>query len=244
MPRAARKTSKKKKPYSKSARAVPKPKRAKTRVSRPDRARRQPRQERAKVTAAAILRAAVEVIDDVGWARASTNRIARRAGVSIGSLYQYFDSKETILEKLLEQHHEAVDQVLATALARYQASPGRAVDDALRELFRALIQAHRDDPVLTRVLASDVPRHRALSAHGADSERFAGLLKQLLERRPDVRVRETNAAAFLLVTTAEALTRWVAHDAPATLDTDVLIEEIVAMLSGYVTRRYPGERDE
>jgi AcrR family transcriptional regulator len=208
----------------------------------PNLTRRQPRQERARFTAAAILRAAVEVIDDVGWAHASTNRIAERAGVSIGSLYQYFDSKETILEKLIEQHHEAVDQVIATALARYYGGPQKAIDDVLRELFRALIRLHREDPVLTRVLASDVPRHRALEAHGVEPERFAGLLKQILEQRPDVRVRETAAAAFILVTTAEALTRWVAHDAPDFLDTDVLIEEIVAMLSGYVTHRYPGER--
>ena len=242
MPRSRQKLVKNKGNSARRERPLLAEKSAKAHILDPNRKRREPRQDRAKLTAAAILKAATEVIDDVGWARASTNRIAERAGVSIGSLYQYFADKEAILAKLIEQHHEAVDEVLLAAAARQYNDPPEAIGEAIRELFQALIGLHREDPVLTRVLASDVPRQRAVKAHGGESERFAGFLKQILEQRSDVRVRQTTAAAFILVTTAEALTRWVAHDAPASLDTDVLIEEIVVMLSGYVTHRYPSER--
>lgn len=237
MPRSANKVPKRKRNRGKVAGPVSTEKRASAHVLTPSRKRREPRQERARFTAASILEAAAEVIDEVGWARASTNRIAERAGVSIGSLYQYFDSKEAILAKLIEQHRESVHEVVVAAVARLFGDPPEAVDEAFRGLFRALIGLHREDPVLTRVLASDVPRQRSIKAHEGDFERFAAFLKQMLEQRPDMRVRHAAAAAFILVNTVGSLARWVAHDAPASLDTDVLIEEIVAMLSGYITGR-------
>jgi len=197
-------------------------------------ARRKPRQDRAKFTMAAILEAATEVIDDVGWARASTNRIAERAGVSIGSLYQYFPNKEAILASLVEGHRTAVHGIVGQSLTRL-GDPAIGVDDALRGLLEDLVRLHREDPVLTRVLSTEVPHPSAGEGHGAESKHLVARLEEVLVRRRDVRVRDTAAAAHVLATTTEALTRWLAHEAPDDLDTGALINEIVAMLSGYLT---------
>ena len=196
-------------------------------------ARRRPRQERSRFTVAAILEAAAEVIDDVGWDRASTNRIAERAGVSIGSLYQYFPNKEAILTRLEEHHRTTVHGVVAAALERI-AAPTVAVAAALRALFDDLIELHRDDPVLTRVLATQVPRHTA-RRRGEEDNRLIHRLEEILVLRPDVRAGDTVAVAHVLATTTEALTRWIAHEAPEQLDVPTLVDEMVAMLSGYIT---------
>lgn len=200
--------------------------------------RRRPRQERAKFTVAAILEAAVEVIDALGWATASTNRIAQRAGVSIGSLYQYFPNKEAILASLVEDHHRAVHAVIDDALEDLD-DPQVSLADVLRAMFEDLVQLHRNDPVLTRMLSTQVPHCHSQHRDAAETEHYARHLERLLERRPDARVRDTTIAAYLLATTTAALTRWMAHEAPPTLDTAAAIDEAVTMLGGYLTATRP-----
>lgn len=195
--------------------------------------RRQPRQERARLTVAAILEAAVDVIDEVGWAGASTNRIAARAGVSIGSLYQYFPNKEAILGSLAEQHRDAAHQVVSQALGKL-AEPAVPVACWLRQLFDDLLQLHREDPALTRVLSTEVP-HDPAGDDRAKSEHLVDDLRRALGRRHDTCLVNMDAAAHVLATTTETLSRWLAHEAPESLDTEILIHEIVAMLSGYIT---------
>ena len=68
--------------------------------------RRRPRQARAQATVDAIIQATARVLIEDGYDRASTNRIAQAAGVSIGSLYQYFPSKEALVAALVEEHFD------------------------------------------------------------------------------------------------------------------------------------------
>ena len=209
-------------------------KRAKTHISGSRSSRRKPFQERARFTVAAILQAAAEVIDEVGWARASTNRIAERAGVSIGSLYQYFANKEEILATLMEEHRKDVHVVVGLALDRLE-DPSIPIDDAFRSLFADLITMHRDDPVLTRVLATEVPHHHGASHHGAKSDHLVRWLQRVLEERPDVHTQNTIAAAHVVATSIEALTRWLVHEAPQSVEPKAVVEEMVSMFSGYLS---------
>jgi AcrR family transcriptional regulator len=198
--------------------------------------RRKPHQDRAKFTVAAILEAAAEVIDDVGWAHASTNRIAERAGVSIGSLYQYFPNKEAILSSLVETHRHGVHSVVAEALTRL-GDPEISVEEALRWLFEELVRVHQDDPVLTRVLSTQVPHPKTGEGNRGETDELVLRLQEILVRRSDVHVRDWMAAAHVVATATEALTRWLAHEAPDDLATATLIDEIVAMLAGYLTKQ-------
>src|SRR3954466_5834980 len=79
--------------------------------------RRRPRQARAQATVEAIVRATARVLVEEGYDRASTNRIAQAAGVSIGSLYQYFPSKEALVAALVESHVERMRDSLSQTLA-------------------------------------------------------------------------------------------------------------------------------
>jgi tRNA-Thr(GGU) m(6)t(6)A37 methyltransferase TsaA len=194
------------------------------------RKRRRPTQERARATVQAVLQAAAELICDHGYAAASTNRIAARAGVSIGSLYQYFSDKEAILARLLEEHYQYVHAVVDQVLPILK-DPGVPIADGLHRLFSDLIALHERDPKLARALSSEVPHH-----HPADHERdYVALIEELLLSRPDVTVADLQTAAPIVVTVIQGLTRWLAHEAPPELDRQRFIDETVTMLGGFLT---------
>lgn len=112
------------------------------------RSRRSPRQERAHETVAVILEAAWLLLSQGGLSAFNTNRIAERAGVSIGTLYGYFPNKQSILvalaRRLLQADRQAVEEAWQTAAAQ-KADPVRAI-------VRALFQRHRLDAGLRRTL--------------------------------------------------------------------------------------------
>src|SRR5688572_18416822 len=93
--------------------------------------RKRPRQERSKATRDALLEATARVLKKQGFDRASTNRIAEEAGVSIGSLYQYFPSKESLVAALVERHVDEMMTLLEAALVRVAGAP---IPVAVREL--------------------------------------------------------------------------------------------------------------
>ncbi|TMZ52891.1 TetR/AcrR family transcriptional regulator, partial [Klebsiella pneumoniae] len=80
--------------------------------------RKTPRQQRSRETVAAILEAAAQLFQRHGYTATTTNKIAERAGVSIGSLYQYFPNKEALLAALAQEHLETATASLIQAFAR------------------------------------------------------------------------------------------------------------------------------
>lgn len=97
--------------------------------------RRQPRQARALATRAAIFEAAAQILETEGEAAFNTNRVAERAGVSIGTLYQYFGSKQAILAAMARDWNARNRAALAAAIARGDVSPVRL---AIRNQIQAM----------------------------------------------------------------------------------------------------------
>src|SRR5262245_18451911 len=93
--------------------------------------RKVPRQERARATIDALLTATARILVKEGFDRASTNRIAEEAGVSVGSLYQYFPGKEALVAALIERHIDEMTSLFASAFERFAALP---LTEATREL--------------------------------------------------------------------------------------------------------------
>jgi len=180
----------------------------------------------------AILQAAAETFARLGYARATTNKIARRAGVSVGSLYQYFPHKDSLLATLQERHRAEVDEVVHGALVRL-GNPAVALEDTLRELLGGLVALHRANPALTRALSGSVLSQSAVAEfpHQGDSEEGrARAIGRLLAARPDVRHGDPTAMGAVLARTTSQLTRWLVHDAPSSLAQDALLEESVQLL--------------
>jgi AcrR family transcriptional regulator len=182
-----------------------------------------------------VLEAAADVITRHGFAAMTTNAIAQRAGVSIGSVYQYFPNKTAILVCLLERHIRQIQPVVASGLAAL-ADPTRPFEDSLRETLLRLVAAHdHHGPRLQQVLSEEVPhppsiqRLRQKLEGGQVAE-----VAEALRRRRDVHAESPEIAAQLFVVVAEAMTVWLSHSAPASADRRVYVDEVVRMLGGYL----------
>src|SRR6516164_4953203 len=161
-------------------------------------------QQRSRLTVDALIEATARVLTKDGYDRASTNRIAAVAGVSIGSLYQYFPSKEALVAAVIDRHTEELSQVARAALLKVAARP---IEVAVRELVTAAIDAHRVDPKLHRVLAEEVPRTGRLENIDAVERNACAFVRGYLEaHRSEIGAHDLDLAAFVLVTTIEALT--------------------------------------
>ena len=106
--------------------------------------RKSPSQERSRQTVDAIIEAAAQVFERHGYAGGTTNRIAERAGVSIGSLYQYFPNKEAILAVLLERHVAEAERIVARVMEHVAESP-HDLDAVLRFRSRPVVGKDRCD---------------------------------------------------------------------------------------------------
>jgi AcrR family transcriptional regulator len=200
----------------------------------PTNPRKSASQERSRATVQALLDATARVLTREGYDRASTNRIAATAGVSVGSLYQYFPNKEALVAALVARHNQEMLDLLREALKEV-ASLDLAT--AIAKLVRAAVDAHRVDPALHRVFDEQVPRMGQLAKIEAlQGETFQLVRSYLEERRDEISVRDLDSATSILVTTVEALThQFVIHrpGAPAR-DRDRFIDEVTRLVVGYL----------
>ncbi len=201
--------------------------RAKTASRRRIEPRKSPRQQRAAVTVDAILVAAGRVLVADGYARLNTNRVAEVAGVSIGSLYQYFPSKEALFAALLRRHD---DQMRARFDASAQAAVGLPLREAVAALVHGFIDGHRADAALQSALAS-VPHLEGASARSRNLaeavDQIARLLALKLPGQPRARLD-------LFAFTAVHLVEGVGHEAlsqrPADVASGALAEVLIQTL--------------
>lgn len=181
-----------------------------------------------------VLEAAAELFAQLGYAATTTNKIARRAGVSIGSLYQYFSNKDEVLSVLLEEHQAEVRSAIAGGLERL-ADHGIPLRDALRHLLRSLLDLHAKDPALSRVLSHVLPSAAGNSERRATAEaRYVEEVAAILRERPDVAVGDARLAASVVVQSVGQLMRWLGHEAPPSVDADAFLEALLEMITRYL----------
>jgi AcrR family transcriptional regulator len=198
--------------------------------------RKRAAQQRSRATVAALVEATARILVTEGYEKASTNRIAEVAGVSIGSLYQYFPSKEALVRAVAERHNEEIMSAVGATLTEMEELP---VAEAVRGLVAVAVEGHRVDPQLHYVLTEQIPRSGLLGSTGsAGSEAHMRFKAYLESRRDELRVRDVELAAFICATTVEAVTHnAVLHHAEMLSDAGAgaLIEETVQMLLAYLT---------
>jgi AcrR family transcriptional regulator len=173
-----------------------------------------------------ILEAAARVFAERGYAGATTNHIAERAGVSIGSLYQYFPNKDTILVALHARHMESASEVVKEMMEEALREK-KAPERLLRRFVTQVIEMHASQPALLHVLLYEGPRTPELS------ERLHAI-EQMLARRGGISRPHAKHAAYLVVHVVESLAHEYVIHPPPEMPMQVFVEELVTMLSGYI----------
>jgi len=197
------------------------------------RPRKTPVQARSVETRDRILDSAARVFSAHGYAAGTTNRIAAEAGLSVGSLYQYFPNKDAVLVELVRRHVADGTRHLVDALGA--GAPG-SLEDWVGLLVDAMIANHRDDPGLHQVLFEEAPRPPELLAelHGLE-DRAVVVVAGILRSLPEVRVDDIDTAARFVVVTVESLVHRVVATRDPALDVATFRDELVTMLVRYLT---------
>ncbi|MTJ82268.1 MAG: TetR/AcrR family transcriptional regulator [Telmatospirillum sp.] len=164
--------------------------------------RKQPKQARSAGLVTAILDAAVQVLAREGAGRFTTARVAERAGVSVGSLYQYFPNKAAILFRL-----QCDEWRRTTALLRGVLEDGtKPPPDRLRALVHAFILSECEEAAIRGALADAAPLYRdapeVREAKSSDDDIFHAFLAEAL---PGVAEETRRSAGAMIGTTLGAL---------------------------------------
>jgi len=197
--------------------------------------RKRPLQGRSRVTVDAILEAAAQVLERDGYAATTTDLIAERAGVSIGSLYQYFPNKDAVLLALTQRHADEAQSVLEPLLAEIVTSTP-PVSAWLQRFVRAAVELNGRRPRLHQILFEETPFPvETMEEMYRAGELIIGIVESYLARAPDVTVPNPRLASYLLFRTVGGVINAGAVRRPAELTMRACGEELIVLLSGYLT---------
>jgi AcrR family transcriptional regulator len=184
-----------------------------------------------------ILAAGRAVLVEHGYDAFSTNRVAAAAGISPGSLYQYFPDKAAILELVVDRYWDEIAEQVAASLADRIGAAGLGM---VRDTADALVRALESDRALLRVVAEELPLSRNKTRRAALEKRVRELVAAYLLVRPGTTARPDPAVtAWVIVLAVENLAmRWVLDEPP--IERGVLLDEMVAVIGGYLGLGLPG----
>ncbi|MEH3034704.1 MAG: TetR/AcrR family transcriptional regulator [Aeromicrobium erythreum] len=196
--------------------------------------RKTPRQARSRDMVDRIVRAGRAVLVEQGWERATTNRVAERAGISPGSLYQYFPNKEAVLAAVIEQYSAEIADELTAVLAGRLDLPR---DQLVRTTYTALLdvlEAHRE---YVRLTTLELPRQRVASSMSLLERRIDDLVGAYLTiSRVPTRL-DPGSSAWLLVRMVEHLSVQYVLERPP-IDREAFVDELVRLTEAHLA---PGD---
>lgn len=203
-----------------------------TRIAKPrSRMRKEPSQARSRATVEAIIEAGARVLSDLGWAGFTTNKVAEAAGASIGSLYQYFPDKLSLVEAIRRRHFDQVLAVISDA-----AADEKPLRQFARELTRGMIAAHGIHPTLHQVLLDEAPGDRgSRAAHAAFQSRYLEHYTAAVAQYRR-RTKDTETVARVLSSAVEG----VIHNAArrGMLEAPELQKQLVDLICAYLSGQH------
>lgn len=203
-------------------------------MPQPQPPRKQPQQARSRDLVAAIVEAAARVFDERGYEAATTNHIAEVAGVSVGSMYQYFGDKQSLLTALHEWHALEVLSVIENART---GARERSLQASIAQIVSGLLELHRVKPRLQRILHEE---HALLEYRKTDSAVGREILARTTEflgSYAGLSLENPALTAQLLVRVVEDLVHAAVLDPPASGTSDEVERAIVQATEAFLVAR-------
>jgi len=194
--------------------------------------RKRPQQARAKDLVATLLEAAVQVLAQEGAQRFTTTRVAEKAGVSIGSVYQYFPNKASILFRLQSDEWQQTGDLLARTLDEVQQPPLAR----LRRLVHVFVASECAEAQLRTALHDAAPLYRdapeAKQARAAGRRRFERFMREAL---PDAAPASRALAGELIMLTLSAVAKSFSGSPRGVAEIEAWSEAMADMLCAYLS---------
>ncbi|OEH95546.1 TetR family transcriptional regulator [Salmonella enterica] len=193
--------------------------------------RKQPQQARSTELVAAILEAAIQVLAKEGATRFTTARVAEKARVSVGSVYQYFPNKAAILFRLQSDEWQQTTQLLRSILEQTDLPPLQR----LRTLVHAFIHSECEEAQMRVALNDAAPLYRdapeAVEVRAAGQRAFEAFMLELL---PDVPEQTRALACDLILTTLSSVGKDFSGSPRTTSEIEAYAEGMADMFGAYV----------
>ncbi len=196
--------------------------------------RKKPIQKRSRETVEAIFDAAAQILSEKGYAQTTTDRIAEKAGISIGSLYQYFPNKDSIMLGIIERHIQEMNEFVEGMISAIQSS-GAITRQMIKTFAKLMIEHHDKEPELHRVLFEESPQPLSIkTAINKTEKKAANGLAKILKKSSGGNIKNPELSIRLAVRTIEALTHWYVLDANDAISEDDFIDELAEMINSYL----------
>ena len=193
--------------------------------------RKTPVQARSAVTVAAICEATIQVLLSHGADRLTTTRVAERAGVSVGTLYQYYPNKQSLLFAVLEDHLDKVSAAVETSCRRARGKPLAEMVKDVVEAFVDAKMARTDISTALYRIAAEVGGPALVRRTGQRSQKA---LEEMLRTAPDAVLRQEKFAIQMVFAAMAGTTRSVLEAGAAPAMVRNLRDHLVLLCQSYI----------
>jgi len=193
--------------------------------------RKSPVQARSVATIAALHIAVIQVLTREGLGRCTTTRIAQRAGVSVGTIYQYYPNRDVLLAAVLERHLEGFS---ASVIGACKEAEGKPVAEMTKHLVGALLRFKMSDPqeaaALYAVAAEKTGKNIALTVHNL----MLPVIANMLQSAPDAVFERLTLTAEVFLSIFLGLPRTMLEDYGSTEFAECLGTQLETALLAYL----------
>jgi AcrR family transcriptional regulator len=193
--------------------------------------RKKPQQRRSRVTIDTLFEATIQVLLANGLDRITTIQIADRAGVSVGSLYQYFPNKRALLAAVVQRH---VSEVVDITMAACRSAHGKTIGEMCATMMSAFVDAKTRRPEVSRALYLPSAAVNADAIVKEESRRCALAVHDMLMTASDAKFAQPQWVSNVLIASIVGPTRATIEAGGTSSDFERLKRHLTALCVGYL----------
>jgi AcrR family transcriptional regulator len=197
--------------------------------------RKSPSQDRARETVEAILEATARILVKHGYAGTNTNLIAERAGISVGSLYQYFPNKESLIAALNVRHAERIHERIEQQMRALGKKPLR---ESIAAVVHEVVAVHLENPELERMLETELRYFDAPLGEDDEHKTILEMSRRFLDaHKREIRRRDLDLATLVVMKMIESLVHALLFHYPGPATAAQREQAVCDAVLGYLTYR-------
>ncbi|MCF6300130.1 MAG: TetR/AcrR family transcriptional regulator [Proteobacteria bacterium] len=204
-----------------------------------DISRKQPKQPRAKAAVQAILEATINLLLEKGIKDLTTNHVAELAGVSIGSLYQYFPNKKALVARLIELHVEEEITRVSALMTQIKESATCQHSSLIREgnmrlVIKEFIDIHTENLELAQILHTPIDDQACRQALRTTTTFFTKLIENMLNQVDNIANKDNCTRAYIIANSVDLLIQTTLIEQPKLFSEPIFLDELVSLSMNYL----------